>query len=226
MFSAKFATEANQNFIDTTQPKWLIWVAKIISYIFHPLFIPGYVFLFLTIYFPFEFAGITSHKLSLKIFSVFWMTAFFPAFAVFLLWRLGFSNSIFLRTQKERIIPYFITMFFYWWMHYLSKNQTDQPVVLQFFYLGIFYTTIVGVILNNFFKISMHTIGTASAATAIMLMAWFYQTDIGVAIAFFVLINGIVATARFICSNHTPLEIYSGMALGILAQIVAYFVAM
>lgn len=226
MFSANLAKAEENNLIETSQPKWLMWLAKIVSYLFHPLFIPGYVFLFLTVYFPFEFAGITPHKLSLKIFSVFWMTAFFPAFAVFLLWRLGFSNSIYLRTQKERIIPYFITMFFYWWMHYLSKNQPDQPVVLQFFYLGIFYTTIVGVILNNFFKISMHTIGTSSAATAIMLMAWFYQTDIGIAIAFFVLLNGIVATARFICSNHTPLEIYSGMGLGIVAQIVAYLVAM
>ena len=90
------------------------------------------------------------------------MTAFFPAFAVFLLWRLKLSESIYLRTQKERIIPYFVTMFFYWWMYYLSKNQTDQPAVLKFFYFGIFWSSIIGVIINNFIKISLHTIAAGS----------------------------------------------------------------
>ena len=59
---------------------------------------------------------------------------FFPAFAVFLFARLKLSDSIFLRTQKERIIPYVITMFFYWWMYYLSRNFLDQPIVLKYFY--------------------------------------------------------------------------------------------
>lgn len=83
--------------------------------------------------FPYEFAGITSWQLKLKLFSTFWMTAFFPAFAVFLLWKLDLTKSIFLRTQKERIIPYVITMFFYWWMYYLSRNMKDQPEALKFF---------------------------------------------------------------------------------------------
>jgi hypothetical protein len=80
---------------------------------------------------PFEFVGITEWQLNMRLFSVAWLTAFFPAFAVFLLWRLKLSDSIFLRTQKERIIPYVITMFFYWWMYYLSRNFTDQPIALQ-----------------------------------------------------------------------------------------------
>ena len=79
-------------------------LAQLVSYVLHPLFIPTYIFLFLQYQFPYEFAGITAWQLKMKVFSVFWMTAFFPAFAVFLLWKLKFSDSIFLRTQKERII--------------------------------------------------------------------------------------------------------------------------
>jgi hypothetical protein len=109
--------------------------------------------------FPYEFAGITPWQLKLRLFSVFWMTAFFPSFAVFLLWRLKFSDSIFLRTQKERIIPYIITMFFYWWMHYLSRNFPDQPAVLKFFYTGIFMSSVAGLLANNSYKISMHAMG-------------------------------------------------------------------
>lgn len=201
-------------------------VAKIISYVFHPLFIPFYIFLFLVYRFPYEFAGINIWQLKLKIFSVFWMTAFFPAFAVFLLWKLKFSDSIFLRTQKERIIPYFITMFFYWWMHYLSKNQTDQPVVLRFFYLGIFFSTIAGVIINNFIKISLHTIAMGGAAAAMYLFSWYYNVPLGLPIVVTILLAAIVASARFYVSNHTTTEIYSGFALGIVTQLIAYWVDM
>jgi len=200
--------------------------AKIVSYVFHPLFIPTYIVVFLIYQFPYEFADITVWKLKLKVFSVFWMTAFFPAFAVFLLWRLKLSESIFLRTQKERIIPYFITMFFYWWMYYLSKNQTDQPAVLKFFYFGIFWSSIIGVIINNFIKISLHTIAAGSALMAVILFSFFYQTHLGLPIAFAVLLTGVIATARLLVSNHSTLEIYTGLGLGVICQIAGYFICM
>ena len=126
--------------------------AHLVSYVLHPLFIPTYFLLYLIKVVPFEFVGITDWQLKLRVFSIFWMTAFFPAFAVFLLWRLKFSESIFLRTQKERVIPYVITMFFYWWMYYLSRNFTDQPLALKYFYFGIFIATSLGLVVNNLSK--------------------------------------------------------------------------
>src|SRR4051794_10149546 len=95
-----------QQTFSVEQPLYLRVIAKIIPYIFHPLFIPTYIFLWLVLRFPFEFADITPMGLFFRKITVFWMTVFFPAFSVFLLWRLKFIDSIFLKTQKERIIPY------------------------------------------------------------------------------------------------------------------------
>lgn len=200
--------------------------AKVISYVFHPLFIPTYVFLFLIYQVPFEFAGITEYQLQLRLFSIFWLTAFFPAFAVFLLWRLKFSDSIFLRTQKERIIPYIITMFFYWWMYFLSRNFTDQPVVLKFFYMGIFMSTVAGLILNNYFKISLHGMAVGGALAAIILFAMYYRLPLGLYMSVAALLTGIVCTSRFLVSDHTNAEVYSGLAVGISCQWVAYYFLM
>src|SRR6478609_7484677 len=162
--------------IETTKHSPFLTIpAKVISYVFHPLFIPTYIFIFLMKEVPYEFSGITDFKLQQRLFSIFWLTAFFPAFAVFLLWRLKFSESIFLRTQKERIVPYIITMFFYWWMYYLSRNFADQPQVLKFFYLGIFIASAVGLILNNYLKISLRGIGVGGAWMAIILFSIQYQ---------------------------------------------------
>ncbi len=207
-------------------PVLLTIPAKLISYLFHPLFIPTYVFIFLIFQFPYEFAGITEYQLKLRLFSIFWLTAFFPAFAVFLLWRLKFSDSIFLRTQKERIVPYIITMFFYWWMYYLSRNFTDQPAVLKFFYMGIFMATVFGLVLNNYFKISLHAMGVGGAMAAIILFAMHYQMPLGVSISAATLIAGIVCTSRFLVSDHTNKEIYTGLFVGIGCQMAAYYFVM
>lgn len=201
-------------------------LASAVSYIFHPLFIPTYVFVFLMKAFPFEFAGITEWQLKMRLFGVFWLTAFFPAFAVFLLWRLKFSDSIFLRTQKERIVPYVISMFFYWWMYYLSRNFTDQPIVLRFFFMGIFIASVFGLILNNYFKISLHGMGVGGATTAIILFSIYYHLNFGGTISIFILLAGIVCSSRFVVSDHTNKEIYTGLGVGILCQLLAYWFIM
>ena len=217
-------------------PKILQFIAKLISYIFHPLFIPTYIFLFLVYKFPFAFQISVSRdpvfELKLTLFSTFWMTAFFPAFAVFLLWRLKVIKSIYLRTQKERIIPFFVNMFFYWWMYYLSLNMGNdkialkQPEVLKFFYCGIFISTVVGVIINNFIKISLHGLAAGAALAAVILFSLYYHTNINVYIVYGTLLTGCILTARLMVSNHTQQEIYSGLFVGIACQLIGYWWAM
>jgi hypothetical protein len=201
----------------------LRFIAKLISYVLHPLFIPTYIFLVLLRVFPSEFTVTLPFQLILKLFSTFWMTAFFPAFAVFLLWKLKLSNSIYLRTQQERIAPYVITMFFYWWMYYLSRNMTDQPEVLKFFYFGIFLATIIGLIANNFFKISLHATGVGGALTAVILFALFYDTNLNIVIILTTLITGFVCTARLLLGTHNNFEIYAGLCSGVICQLLAYW---
>ena len=207
------------------QNSTLLFFGKLVSYLFHPLFIPTYFFIFLMYQVPFEFAGITEWQLKMRLFGLFWMTAFFPAFAVFLLWRLKFSESIFLRTQKERIIPYVITMFFYWWMYYLSRDPkfADQPAVLRFFYMGIFVAASVGLILNAFFKISLHGIAMGGALAAVVVFAMYYQLPSGMALSVVTLLTGLVCTCRFLVSDHTAKEIYTGVFVGAACQLISWY---
>ena len=85
---------------NNTPPQVVKYIGNFISYIFHPLFIPTYFLLYLIQNIPYEFAGITPWQLQLRVFSVFWLTAFFPAFSVFLLWKLKFSDSIYKNTKR------------------------------------------------------------------------------------------------------------------------------
>ncbi len=203
------------------QPPALRIFMQGISYLFHPLFIPTYIFIWLAQRFPFEFSGITPDTMMYRYISIFWMTAFFPAFAVFLLYKLKFVDSIFLNSKKERIIPYIITMFFYWWMYYLSRNFIDQPLVLKMFYLGIFIASAAGLIFNNFLKISMHAIAVSSAFTLLITALFYYNANLGIDLSICTLITGLVITARSIVSDHTSRELSMGLATGIICQLIA-----
>ncbi|MBG9375830.1 hypothetical protein I5907_06260 [Panacibacter sp. DH6] len=205
------------------QPAYLRVPAKLLSYIFHPLFLPTYVFFWVLLRFPYEFAGITPMALFARKITVFWMTAFFPAFSVFLLWRLKFIESIMLRSQKERMAPYIITMIFYWWMWYLSRNFTDQPEVLRFFFLSIFFATIAGLILNSFFKISMHGMGVGGLLAFVIVTNFFYQAYFGADLAIVTIITGLVCTARLVLGEHNNFEVYAGLLIGILCQLLAFY---
>lgn len=200
--------------------------AKIVSYIVHPLFIPTYLFFWLISRFPFQFEGITPQLLFFREFNVFWMTAFFPAFSVFLLWRLKLIDNIYLRTQRERTVPYIITMIFYWWMWYLSRapDFADQPAALKYFYFGIFLTTVFGLIINSFIKISMHAIGVGSAFFFVLLVCFLNQTLLGADVCLIALLAGLVCTCRLLLNTHSTAEVYSGLFVGILCQWLAYLV--
>lgn len=108
----------------------LRFIANMLSYIFHPLFVPAYITAFLIFIHPYAFSGFNEKLRMLRFISVVLLTVFFPAFSVFLLRRLGFIDSIYLRTQRERIIPYIISMFFFFWIFYVSKNLPDSPLFM------------------------------------------------------------------------------------------------
>ena len=209
--------------MENNTPTFLKYIGQFISYILHPLFIPTYFMLYLIQVLPYGFVGITEWQLTLRLFSVFWLTAFFPAFAVFLMWRLKLSESIFLRTQKERIIPYVITMFFYWWMYYLSRNFTDQPIALKFFYFGIFIATAIGLIANNFIKVSLHAMGVGGLVTAVIIVGLHYSINNAIWVLLAIIITAIVTSARMLVSDHTKQELIIGLSIGFLTQAMAYF---
>lgn len=208
------------------QPAPLRFAAKVISYIFHPLFIPAFVCAYLIYVHPYAFAGLTEGGRLLKFISLFLITGVFPAFTVFLLWRLQFANSIFLRTQKERIIPYMASTIYYFWAWYVIRNQGGNPPALIFFLLGLFFTTSIAVIVNNYFKISMHALGVGGGIAFMILLGFSDTAPMGLPISVATIITGLVCTSRFIVSDHQPGDVYSGLFLGALCQLAAWWIVM
>ena len=159
----------------------------------------------------------------LRLLSVFLITAFFPAITVFLLWRLQFAQSVFLRTQKERIIPYVASINYFFWAFYVARNQEGTPAIMASFFLGTFLCVSAALMANNYFKISMHALAVGGAAMFMILLGTVSGEPMSLPISIAVLVAGIVCTSRLLVSDHNPFEIYSGLILGAVSQIVAGF---
>ncbi len=216
---------SKQQIYPLPQPTLLKGLGQLFSYLFHPLFISLYVSAYLIYVHPYAFALYDHKQEFLRLLWVFSITTFFPAFTVFLLWRLKFAASIFLRTQKERIIPYVASIIYFFWAFYVSRNLEGSPVIMAFYFLGTFLSASAALMANNYFKISMHALAVGGAATYMILLGLISQEPMGIAIAIFTVIAGIVCTSRMLVSDHHPYEIYWGLILGALCQLVAcYFI--
>jgi hypothetical protein len=198
--------------------------AQLLSYVFHPLFIPVYVCCFLLYWHPYTFAGFTKLVKSRLLATVFINLAFFPGITVFLLWRLRFVSSILLQTRKERIIPYAAAMIFYFWGWYVFRNFNEVPEALKQFLLGSFITVIAAWLANIYLKISMHALAMGGMLYFILWVSFSTEGSSALYSSIALLLTGMVCSARMIVSDHHPVEIYSGLLVGILCQMIAVWV--
>lgn len=205
----------------TDQPLGLKLPAQFFSILFHPLFIPLYVTAFLLYIHPTAFAGFSDEQKVRIIGIVAVNIILLPGATVFLLWRLKFSQSILLKTQRERIIPYAATMFFSFWCWNVFRNLSFSPAVFNDFLLGVFITVIIGWMCNIYYKVSMHALGVGGMLCFIILISLSGEGSAGLYIAAASLITAITLSARFIVSNHTSFDVYSGLFLGAIAQLIA-----
>ena len=191
------------------------------SYLFHPVFVPLYASLFLIYIHPSAFTGFSSNEMNQTVLIITLNLVFFPLVSVLLLKAVGFIDSIYLRSQKDRIIPYIASGIFFFWTYTVFKQQPQYPLLLTSFVLGIFIASSAALIANIYFKISMHAIAMGGwlgfflviSNTQSMLMTW--------PLCMVLLLTGLVSSARLLSGNHKPAEIYAGLFLGILSQFVA-----
>ena len=198
-------------------------LAKAISLVFHPLFIPVYISWFL-IYLNPLFPAFTAWEKMLLLIRFIVMYVMFPLVTVLLTKGLGFIDSIYLKTQKDRIIPYVACGMYYFWMWYVLRNQPEMPVQLIQLTMAIFLASSLGLMANSYLKVSMHAIAVGVMVAFMLLLGFSVTANIGfyISIAFF--IAGLVCTARLATADHWPLEIYAGLFIGIVGQLAAYWI--
>lgn len=212
------------------QPVILKVAAKFVSYLFHPVFVPLYVILFMAYVHPYLFTGLAAWDKTRIVMMAALMFTFFPLITVLLLKALDFISSIYLNTKKDRIIPLIACGIWYFWITYIwwNSNKMDDslPIPNEAVQLALatFIASWIGLMVNIKIKISLHSIAVGVMVTLFILMAISHDLNFAIWLSIALLVTGLVCTARFIVSDHTQQEVYSGLAVGIAAMLIAGWV--
>ncbi len=205
------------------RPEPINWPARLVSILFHPLFVGVLMAAYMIFWNPDFFVGQPGKRI-LRMITFVTNNLVFPLIVVLLLRGLGFSRSILMRTQRERIVPYMACITFFFWTWLVYHNLPDVPVELSDMCFGMFLAASAGMMLNSFFKISMHAIGVGGmmGLVVVLLRTGHMQSALPVSAA--ILITGAVCTARLADSDHRGFDIVSGLLVGFLAQLISHWI--
>ncbi|WP_034061196.1 membrane protein [Lacinutrix jangbogonensis] len=193
------------------------WLLKSISFIFHPIIMPllGVIF-----YFSKSPRFISQDIMKAKVISLTILTMALPMLLYFLLKTIGKTESIYLKTTKERIIPLALNIVICI-LIIARVLPNNQIIELYYFFLGILISTIVCLVLAIFkFKASIHMIAIAGILMFAIGISLHFSKNINGSLALFFLIAGAIATSRLHLKAHTTIELIFGFCIGFLPQLL------
>jgi membrane-associated phospholipid phosphatase len=193
------------------------------SYLFHPLLLILWVSLYLLYVNNTIFLGLEDFDKTKVLLRIVSTSVLLPMITVLLLKGLGFIQSIQLHTQKERIIPYVACITFFFWSYYVAR-QLNDPVPLKAFLLTLFISASAALIINNYFKVSMHAMGAGSVLAFFILLLFNGYAESGFSLTLAVFAAGITCTSRLIAGRHHPFDIGFGFFTGIILQLICWWI--
>jgi hypothetical protein len=196
-------------------------IARIISHIFHPLFIPFYTFLILlntnsyfSLMIPLKGKLLLSGIILLT-------TVLLPFFTSLLLLRMKIIHSFFPQFREERIYLLLNIAIFYYLSFYLLKG-TQVSMIFSYFMLGSTFLVIFALIITFFFRISLHMIGTGAMTGALLGLSLVRSLNVTGFIVSVILLAGLTGSARLKIHSQQPSEIYSGFLVGITVMFILF----
>ncbi len=215
--------------------KALHWIARFISFVFHPIFMVCYMLGLLLLVNP-QLFGYSrwNQNLSLLIL-VFVSTVVIPGIAISMMRPLGFIQSLKMEEKKERIIPLIVVMIFYLWLFINFYKNKNIPFPLTTILLGVIIGLFLSFFITVFSKISIHAVGAGGLLGMLILTRLFFSyesfiwpvgagsmisTDLLLLVA--IIIAGMIGTSRLILESHHPGQVWGGYLIGLSSMMLAY----
>lgn len=193
---------------------------KFISVILHPIVIPiiGVLLYFLII------PHLVNKAQQLVILSlIFVATYIIPLLIMIFLKSFGYLKSYQAGSISERKIPLiFMIVLFYLLGKIFSQNHLITDLG-RLFFATAFSLTMVYILFIMHIKTSLHILSMGNALGFFLTLSLLYSINLIPFFILFVLLTGILGSARLYLKAHTPKEIYIGFFLGIICQFSVFY---
>lgn len=141
------------------------------------------------------------------------MTAVFPLLGALILRRGRRMDDVVLSDRAARISPMMGTLIYYCVAYWLLRRFQHQPETLSMF-LGMGLTLVATLVTTFRWKVSLHMAGIGGLIGALLALQQLFGSFSVLLIVPFVLVAGLLGTARLVDSDHTPAQVYVGALLG------------
>ena len=195
----------------------LIRTARVISAIFTPFSIPFLAFLIL---FLFSYLRIMPIQYKLIVLGVVYcFTILMPTLTIFLFRKInGFSPED-LGERKRRFMPFLLTITSYVFC-LVMMHRLNIPWYMTGIILAALIMMVICIVVNLKWKLSEHMAGVGAIVGGLVSFSALFGYNPVWWLCLFILIAGVLGTARIILQHHTLGEVLVGFAVGLICSLL------
>ena len=195
----------------------LIRTARVISAIFTPFSIPFLAFLIL---FLFSYLRIMPIQYKLIVLGVVYcFTILMPTLTIFLFRKInGFSPED-LGERKRRFMPFLLTITSYVFC-LVMMHRLNIPWYMTGIILAALIMMVICIVGNLKWKLSEHMAGVGAIVGGLVSFSALFGYNPVWWLCLFILIAGVLGTARIILQHHTLGEVLVGFAVGLICSLL------
>ena len=195
----------------------LIRTARVISAIFTPFSIPFLAFLIL---FLFSYLRIMPIQYKLIVLGVVYcFTILMPTLTIFLFRKInGFSPED-LGERKRRFMPFLLTITSYVFC-LVMMHRLNIPWYMTGIILAALIMMVICIVVNLKWKLSEHMAGVGAIVGGLVSFSALFGYNPVWWLCLFILIAGVLGTARIILQHHTLGDVLVGFAVGLICSLL------
>ena len=195
--------------------KTMLRVARITSIVFTPFSIPFLAFLVLFLFSYLRIMPILYKGIVLGI--VYCFTILTPTITIFLFRKInGFARQE-LSERKKRYVPILLTI-----ISYVFCLLMMRKLNIPWYMTGIIFVSlvisIICILVNLKWKLSEHMAGMGGIIGGLVSFSALFSYNPVVWLGLFILIAGILGSARIVLGHHTLGEVLSGFVVGLVCS--------
>ena len=192
-------------------------VSKVVSWVFNPFSIPFLAFLILLLFSYLRMLPITYKLIILGI--VYTFTILTPSMAIYVYCRLNKLSMKDLTLRHHRYAPFLLTILSYVCCLLLMRKM-NIPWYMSGIILAALLMQVICICLNLVWKLSEHMAGAGAIVGGLVAFSALYGYNPIWWLCLFILIAGILGSARISLGHHTVDEVIGGFAIGMLCTLL------
>lgn len=196
--------------------KSLMRVSKAVSAIFTPFTIPFLAFLIL---FLFSYLRIMPVQYKLIVLGVvFCFTIMMPTLTIFVFKKINGFTPDEMTQRKRRFVPLILTITSYLFC-LVMMHRLNIPWYMTGIILASLLMLVICVVVNLWWKLSEHMAGAGAVLGGLVAFSDLFGYNPVYWLCLFILVGGMLGTARMILRHHTAGEVLGGFLVGFVCSL-------